>query len=43
MSYVNGICTLKGGSHVTYIADQVVDHLLEKIKKKAKDIKFKPF
>jgi DNA gyrase B len=27
VSFVNAICTIKGGNHVNYIADQVVAHL----------------
>ena len=36
VSFVNAICTSKGGSHVAYIADQVAKHLEDKIKKKNK-------
>ena len=39
VSFVNGICTSKGGSHVNYILDQVIDKISEHIKKKHKDIK----
>lgn len=44
-SYVNGVCTLKGGSHVRHVVDQVVgklkDKIIEKLPKKNKDIKIK--
>lgn len=43
ISFVNGICTTKGGSHVSHIADQIVDSLMPNLKKKAKDIAIKPF
>jgi len=39
VSYVNGICTNKGGTHVDYILDQVTNRINEYIKKKYKDIK----
>ena len=34
VSFVNGICTMKGGTHVNQVADEVAGKLLEKIKKK---------
>ena len=39
VSFVNGICTSKGGTHVNYIIDQIIERIAETIKKKAKDIK----
>ena len=33
VSFVNSICTSRGGTHVNYISDQVVDALMEKIDK----------
>ena len=39
VSFVNGICTSKGGTHVNYIIDQVTERVGEHIKKKYKDIK----
>ena len=40
VSFVNAIATSKGGRHVKYIADQVSDHLIKVIKRKAKmDVK----
>jgi DNA topoisomerase-2 len=36
ISFVNSICTSKGGGHVTYIADQIAAHLLKTVKKKNK-------
>ena len=38
-SFVNGICTMKGGTHVNAVADDVATKLLEKIKKKEKSCK----
>lgn len=44
VSYVNSICTIRGGTHVNYIADQIVAKIHETIKKKHKDLKnIKPF
>ena len=34
VSFVNSIATTSGGTHVNYIADQVIDHLLDEMKKK---------
>ena len=42
LSYVNGICTYKGGTHVKYVADQIADKLITIIKKKHKTINLKP-
>lgn len=41
-SFVNSICTIRGGSHVFHVTDQIANHLLETINKKHKslDIKF---
>lgn len=36
VSFVNAICTSKGGGHVTYITDQIANHLVKVIKKKNK-------
>ena len=41
ISFVNGIWTYNGGSHVKYIVDQVLDKLEDEIKKKIKKISFK--
>ncbi|XP_065312691.1 DNA topoisomerase 2-alpha-like isoform X2 [Gordionus sp. m RMFG-2023] len=44
ISFVNSICTVKGGRHVDYITDQVVDKLMDVVKKKNKaGVKVKPF
>jgi DNA topoisomerase-2 len=42
ISYVNGICTYKGGTHVDYIANQLVKELNIAVKKKHKTLKLKP-
>ena len=36
MSFVNSICTMKGGTHVNYIVDQICKALVEKLNKKTK-------
>jgi DNA topoisomerase-2 len=38
MSFVNSICTYKGGMHVNYIVDQLTASLYETLKKKHKDM-----
>lgn len=42
ISFVNSICTSKGGQHVSYIADQVANHLQKILKKKNKGTEIKP-
>ena len=41
VSFVNGICTMKGGQHVQFIADQVVAKLQALLAKKHKGTEFK--
>ena len=41
MSFVNGICTYNGGTHVKYITDQICDGIIEIIKKKNKELNIK--
>lgn len=36
VSYVNAICTTKGGTHVEYVANQVIAKLLPVLKRKHK-------
>ncbi|KAJ3321673.1 DNA topoisomerase 2 [Boothiomyces sp. JEL0866] len=44
VSFVNSICTIKGGTHVNSIADQLVTNLIEAVKKKdKKGVPLKPF
>jgi DNA topoisomerase-2 len=31
VSFVNSICTVKGGTHVEYITQQIVDKIIEKV------------
>lgn len=38
-SFVNGICTSKGGTHVTLVVDGIASKLLERIKRKEKSCK----
>ncbi|KAI9089602.1 DNA topoisomerase [Phlyctochytrium arcticum] len=42
VSFVNSICTFKGGTHVNAVADQIVQKLNEMIKKKNKGNPLKP-
>jgi DNA topoisomerase-2 len=43
VSFVNGIATYKGGSHVNHVIDRVIKQLIDNyIKKKNKDIKLSP-
>ena len=41
-SFVNGINTFNGGTHVKYITDPIIDRIITSIKKKKKDLKIKP-
>lgn len=43
VSFVNSICTSKGGTHVNMITDQIVDKIKEKLEKKDKNLNVKPF
>ncbi|KAJ3381472.1 DNA topoisomerase 2 [Lobulomyces angularis] len=44
VSFVNSICTIKGGTHVNYVVDQITSSLLESMKKQTKDLAaIKPF
>lgn len=43
VSFVNSIWTVKGGTHVTHVADQMVAKIADHIAKKNKGIKVKPF
>ncbi|KAA8497819.1 DNA topoisomerase 2 [Porphyridium purpureum] len=43
VSFVNSIWTIKGGTHVTHVADQIVAKLSEHIAKKSKTVAPKPF
>ncbi|KAG2773761.1 hypothetical protein JG687_00009489 [Phytophthora cactorum] len=42
VSFVNGICTTKGGQHVSYIVDQITTKLVNVLKKKNKGEAVKP-
>jgi len=39
LSYVNGLNIKKGGSHVNYVSNKIVDQIREKVSKKFKNIK----
>ena len=43
VSFVNAINTYKGGTHVNYVADQIVSELVDAVKKKNKAAPVKPF
>ena len=38
-SFVNGIWTVKGGTHVDYICDQIASKVVEAVKKRSKGVK----
>lgn len=42
VSFVNGISTYKGGTHVDYVVNQIVKEMIAAVKKKNKSIKLKP-
>ena len=42
VSFVNSICTVKGGQHVQYIADQVAAEACKKANKKNKGMQIRP-
>jgi DNA topoisomerase-2 len=42
VSFVNGISTTRGGTHVQYISDQIVARVQEAVTKKSKDLAVKP-
>ncbi|KNC79788.1 hypothetical protein SARC_07829 [Sphaeroforma arctica JP610] len=43
MSFVNSICTSKGGQHVNHVTDQLTTKIIEVVKKKNKAAPVKPF
>lgn len=42
VSFVNGIATIKGGTHVEYVTNQVANHLVGIVNKQKKDANMKP-
>ena len=42
VSFVNNIATSKGGTHVNYVAEQIVKTIHEKITKKCPDLDTRP-
>ena len=34
---MNSICTIRGGTHVTHVSDQIVEAILEKVKAQSKE------
>ncbi|KAF9155958.1 DNA topoisomerase 2 [Linnemannia schmuckeri] len=43
VSFVNSICTSKGGVHVDYVSNMIVKELVDVVKKKSKSTNVKPF
>lgn len=43
VSFVNSIWTIKGGTHVAHVADQIVTKVTDHLAKKNKGVKIKPF
>mmetsp|Transcript_9591 Transcript_9591/g.17196 ORF Transcript_9591/g.17196 Transcript_9591/m.17196 type:complete len:1243 (+) Transcript_9591:36-3764(+) len=37
VSFVNSICTIRGGTHVAHVSDQIVEAVLEKVKAQSKE------
>lgn len=37
VSFVNSICTIRGGTHVAHVSDQIVEAILEKVKTQSKE------
>lgn len=42
VSFVNSICTSKGGTHVSHVLDQIMEPITQAIKKKDKSLDLKP-
>ena len=42
VSFVNSICTYKGGTHINYIMDQITERVIQAVNKKAKNLEVKP-
>ncbi|OMH85453.1 DNA topoisomerase 2 [Zancudomyces culisetae] len=43
VSFVNSVNTVKGGTHVNYITDQIVNKVIANVKKKNKNSQVKPY
>lgn len=43
VSFCNSIATIRGGTHVQYVADQIVSHVMGIVNKKNKTAGVKPF
>ena len=41
MSFVNSIATIKGGTHVDYVTNQITTYVMNKVNKKKKDANVK--
>ena len=41
VSFVNGIATIRGGTHVDHVANQIATHVMEAVNKKNKNAKMK--
>jgi DNA topoisomerase-2 len=42
VSFVNAICTSRGGTHCSYVADQIVKKVADVLSKKHKKLNIKP-
>lgn len=42
VSFVNSICTTRGGQHVNYISGMVVNDIMQAVQKKNKSVSLKP-
>ena len=43
VSFVNSICTTRGGTHVQYITDQITTAITKTLRKKFKKLNVKPY
>ncbi|XP_042515857.1 DNA topoisomerase 2-like isoform X3 [Macadamia integrifolia] len=43
VSFVNGIATIRGGTHVNYVTDQITNHVMSIVQKKKKNAKVQDY
>lgn len=41
VSFVNSICTIRGGTHVNSVTDRICTNIIQEVKKKHKKLKLK--